>query len=214
MKQFYFLILSVVLFKGSFSAPVTTASSNGYRNSSSTWNLNRLPQVVIPVGKTVTISDDKVFKGFVYVKVYGLLKFQNNNSILGIDAPSIIKVFNRGEIVGGGSASQKIRMVTDKSISAKVVYYHIKEVGVDRKNSSTTIKSIKTNINYTYADIKIASVQNKVLLQFPKEIKGRMVVRSVSMNGVDQQTVDNALGRVVLNSKVKGNYVISVRPGS
>jgi hypothetical protein len=84
MKQFYFLILSVVLFKVSFSAPVITASSNGYWNSPATWNLNRLPlvgdSIVIPVGKTITISDDQTFKGFVYIKVYGLLKFQNNNS--------------------------------------------------------------------------------------------------------------------------------------
>lgn len=311
MKKFYFLILSVVLFNVSFSAPVITASSNGYWNSASTWNLNRLPQVgdtiMIPGGKTVTIKDDQDFKGFVYLKIQGLLKFENNNSTLSVDAPSIIVVFLSGEIKGGGSASQKIRYnnsiifdgndapimgpqmasassngftafsssplpvkfvgftitsknnsvliqwstseeinanmyeversedgsnwstiayvsamgnssalnnysYADKNVSAKVVYYRIKEVDIDGKNSYTIVKSIRTNITYTNADVKIASVQNKVLLQFPQEIKGSLVVRFVSMNGqlTDQQTINNPLGQVVLNSKVKGNYIISI----
>lgn len=104
---------------------------------------------------------------------------------------------------------------TDKNVSAKVVYYRIKEVDYDGKTNLTAIKSIKTNTIYTTADIKIASVQNKVLLQFPKEVKGNLVVRFVSMSGqiVDQQTINNPLGQVVLNSKVSGNYVISVSNG-
>lgn len=314
MKKFYFLILSVVLFNTSFSAPVITASSNGYWNSAATWNLNRLPQVgdtiVIPGGKTITINDDQNFKGFVYLQVRGILKFQNNNSTLSVDAPSVIMVFASGEIRGGGSPSQKIRYnnsiifdgndlsilgpqmasstsggfaffasstlpvkfigftvtsqnnnaliqwstseeinantyeversedgtswttiayvaaignssavnnysYTDKNITAKVFYYRVKEVDVDGKTSFTIIKSIKTSTTYTNADIKIASVQNKVLLQFPNEIKGSLTVRFVSMNGqvVDQQAINNPLGQVILNSKVTGNYVISVTNG-
>lgn len=311
MKKFYFLILSVVLFNVSFSAPVITASSNGYWNSTSTWNLKRLPQVgdtiIIPGGKTVTIKDDQDFKGFVYLKIQGVLKFENNNSTLSVDAPSIIVVFLSGEIKGGGSPSQKVRYnnstifdgndapimgpqmasasssgfvafassplpvkfvgftitsknnnvliqwstseeinanmyeversengsnwstiayvsalgnssalnnysYTDKNIAAKVVYYRIKEVDIDGKTSTTVIKSIKTNTSYTNTDIKIASVQNKVLLQFPNEIKGSLTIRFVTVNGqiVDQQTINNPLGQVVLNSKVKGNYIISI----
>lgn len=314
MKKFYFIILSVVLFNTSFSAPVITASSNGYWNSAATWNLNRLPQVgdtiVIPGGKTVTINDDQNFNGFVYLKISGVLKFQNNNSTLSVDAPSVLMVFPGGQIAGSGSPSQKIRYnnstifdgndavivgpqmassssggftsfvssplpvkfigftvtsqnnnaliqwstseeinantyeiersengtswttiayvaaignssavnnysYTDKSIVAKVVYYRIKEVDIDGKTSLTAIKSIKANVTYTNADIKIASIQNKVLLQFPNQIKGSLTVRFVSMSGqlVDQQTINNPLGQVVLSSKVTGNYVISVTNG-
>jgi hypothetical protein len=314
MKKFYFLILSVVLFNVSFSAPVITASSNGYWNSTATWNLNRLPQVgdtiIIPGGKTITINNDQDFNGFVYLKVIGTLKFQNNSSTLSVDAPSVIIIYSGGQIAGGGSPSQKIRYnnsiifdgndapitgpqmasatsggfsafassplpvkfigfavtsqnnnvliqwstseeinanmyeversedgsswstiayvsaignssavnnysYTDKNITAKVVYYRIKEVDIDGKTSTTAIKSIKSNVTYTNADIKIASVQNKVLLQFPNEIKGSLTVRFVSMTGqlVDQQTINNPLGQVVLSSKVTGNYVISVTNG-
>lgn len=314
MKKFYLFILSVVLFNVSFSAPVITVTSNGYWNSIATWNLNRLPQVgdtiVIPGGKTVTINDDQNFNGFIYLKVLGTLKFQNNNSTLSIESPSVIMVIYGGEISGAGSPSQKIRYnnsiifdgndtpilgpqiasastngftafassplpvkfvgftvtsknnnaliqwstseeinantyeversadgsnwttiayVTaignssavsnysfiDKNLSAKIVYYRIKEVDLDGKTTRTAIKSIRTDVISTASNIKIASIQNKVLLQFPQEIKGGLVVRFVSMNGqlVDQQTINNPVGQIVLNSKVTGNYVISVSNG-
>lgn len=115
----------------------------------------------------------------------------------------------------GNSSTLNNYSYTDKNISAKVVYYRVKEVDVDGKTSFTVIKSIKSNVSNTPADIKIASIQNKVLLQFPQEFKGSLVVRFVSMNGqlVDQQTIHNPLGQVVLNSKVTGNYVISITNG-
>jgi hypothetical protein len=258
----------------------------------------------------VTIDDDQNLNGFVYLKINGKLTFQNNNSTLNLGSDAIIIIYSSGQILGGGSASQKIRLngtsifqgsdapvngpqmasatssgfsafassplpvkfvgftvtsqnsntliqwstseevnanmyeversedgsswstiayisamgnssalnnysYTDKNISSKVVYYRIKEVDIDGKASFTVIKSIKTNIAYTNTEVKIASIQNKVLLQFPQEIKGNLVVRFVSMNGqlLDQQTINNPVGQIVLNSKVTGNYVISVTNG-
>jgi hypothetical protein len=314
MNKFYLIAAFILCFNFSFANSVITASSNGYWKSAATWNLNRLPKVgdtiIIPGGKTVIINDDQNFNGFVYLKVLGVLQFQNNNSTLSVDAPSVIMVYPTGEIIGGGSPSQKIRYAhsiifdgndaaiigpqlasatsggfvafadsplpvkfvgftvtltnnnaliqwstseeinanmyeversedgsnwttiayvaaignssvvnnysyTDKNVPAKVVYFRIKEVDYDGKTNLTAIKSIKTNTTYTTADIQIASVQNKVLLQFPKEVKGNLVVRFVSLSGqiVDQQTINNPLGQVVLNSKVSGNYVISVSNG-
>lgn len=314
MKKFYFLILSVVFFNTSFSAPVITALSNGYWNSPATWNLNRLPQVgdtvVIPSTSTITINDDQNFNGFVYIAISGTLKFMNNNSTLSVNAPSVIMVLYGGQIVGGGSPSQKIRYdnaaifdgnnaaivgpqvasatsvgfsafgssplpvkfigftvsaqnnnalvqwstseeqnanvyeversenganwttiayvtamgnssavnnysYTDKNISAKVFYYRVKEVDNDGKTFLTAIRSVKPSGTYSNADIKIASIQNKVLLQFPNEIKGGLTVRFVSLSGqvVDQQSIMNPFGQVVLNPKVTGNYVIAVTNG-
>lgn len=313
MKKFYLFLVLVVLYNISFSAPVITASSNGDWNSTATWNLNRLPKVgdtiVIPGGKTVTINDDQNFNGFVYLKISGVLKFQNNNSTLSVDAPSVLIVYPGGQIAGGGSPSQKIRYnnstifdgndaaivgpqmassssggfsafassplpvkfvgftvtrknsdafiqwstseevsadmyqversldgsnwntiayvaavgnssslnnysFTDKNVSAKIVYYRIKEVDVDGKTTYTAIKSIKSE-SASGAEIKIAGISNKVLLQFPEEIKGNLLVRFVSKSGqvVDQQTINNPVGQVVLNSKFTGNYIIAVSNG-
>lgn len=313
MKKFYLFLILVVLYNISFSAPVITASSNGYWNSAATWNLNRLPKVgdtiIIPGGKTVTIDDDQNFNGFVYLKITGTLKFQKNNSTLSVDGPSVILVNPGGQISGGGSPSQKIRYnnsiifdgndaaivgpqmasafsggfsafgssplpvkfvgftvtqkdndaliqwstseeisadmyqversidgtnwstiayvaavgnssslnnysFTDKNVSAQVVYYRIKEVDVDGKTVYTAIKSIKLE-SASASEIKIAGISNKVLLQFPREIKGNFIVRFVSKSGqvVDQQTINNPVGQVVLNSKVAGNYIISVSNG-
>jgi hypothetical protein len=313
MKKFYLLIFLVALFNIAFAAPVITASSNNYWNLTSTWNLNRLPQagdtIVIPAGITVTINDDQSFSSFVYIKVLGNLKFQNNNSTLSVITPSVIMVLTGGKITGGGSASQKIRFdnsaiftgdevpvigpqlasiatngftpfflsplpvkfigftltrksndvliqwstseeakaymyevehstdganwntiayvaavgnssginnysFTDKNISSKTVYYRVKEVDIDGKENYTSIKSIKSETSSS-TEINIAGIQNKVLMQFPQQIKGNLLVRFISASGqiIDQQNINNPVGQVVLNSKVTGNYIISISNG-
>lgn len=102
----------------------------------------------------------------------------------------------------------------DKNISAKIIYYRIKQIDADGSSTLTTIKSIRTD-NTSSSEIKIASIQSKVLLQFPKQVKGNILVRFVSMSGqvVDQQSINNPVGQVVLNSKLTGTYVISVSNG-
>ena len=113
MKKLYLLVLSIVFYNIAFSAPIITAITNGNWNTSATWNLNRLPKVgdtiIIPSNKTVIITDDINFNGFVYVKILGDLLFQNNNSTLSVSDPSIIMVYPNALISGSGSASQKIR---------------------------------------------------------------------------------------------------------
>jgi hypothetical protein len=115
--------------------------------------------------------------------------------------------------VGNSSATNNYSF-TDKNISAKVVHYRIKEVDVDGKTVYTAIKSIKSE-TASVAEIKIAGFANKVLLQFPQEIKGNLTVRFVSRSGqvVDQQVINNPVGQVVLNSKITGNYIIAVSNG-
>jgi len=104
---------------------------------------------------------------------------------------------------------------TDKNITAKVVYYRVKQVDIDGSFTYTSVKSIKNDVVPTNADIRIASVQNKVLLQFPQEIEGTVVVRFVSLSGqvLDQQIVTRAIGQVVLTPKSSGNQIISVSNG-
>jgi hypothetical protein len=314
MKKVYLIALATILtLNFSFAAPVIKAVANGYWGSANTWDLSRLPRVgdtiIISAGRTVAINDDQDLNGFVYIKVFGKINFQNNNSTLNLGNTATVIVYNNGVIVGGGSASQKIRIgndqvykgneadvvgpemanastngfvsfsqstlpvkfvgftltkknadmfiqwstaeelnadmyelersydgsnwntiayiaaignssdlnnysYSDKNITSKVVYYRVKQVD---KNGSFTYTSIKSMKNETaiVSDIKIASVQNKVLLQFPIEIKGSVVVRFVNLNGqvIDQQTINQPIGQVVLNTKVKGNHIVSVSNG-
>lgn len=311
MKKFYFLlVLTVVVFNISFSAPVIKSIASANWATASAWDLNRLPQIgdtiEVEAGNTITVNTDIAVNGGVFVKIYGTVSFQNNNSTISLADPSKIIVYEGGKIVGV-SASEKLRIAgnivfqgnipvygpmiassttkgftafsstplpvkfvgftvsrksndvlvqwstsqevnadhfqversldgtnwnsigsvtaagnsvitnnysfTEKNISAKIVYYRIKEVDFDGTFALTPVKSIKAEANLS--DIRIASIQNKVLLQFSQEVKGNVVVRFVSQNGqvVDQQTINNPFGQVVLNSKVTGNYIISLSNG-
>lgn len=313
MKKPILLVLSIVFCNIVFSAPIIKAIANGNWNTTSTWSLNRLPKVgdtiIIPASKTVTINDDESFNGFVYIQVYGRLFFQNNNSTLRVNDPSVIMVYPNALISGSGSASQKIRYnnsiifdgsdapiigpqmasatsngftsfafsalpvkfigftltgqnnnvliqwstseevnadtyeverstngvtwsaiayvpatgnssavnnysYTDKNNSAAIVYYRIKEIDLGGKETYTSIKSIRPGASLA-KEIKIAGMQNKVLLQFPQQIKGDIAIRFISAGGqvVDQQNIKNPVGQVVLNAKVTGNYIISVSNG-
>jgi len=313
MKRLYLLVCSIILFNICFSAQSISACANGYWSSASTWNLNRVPQIgdtiMIPLGKTVIIDDDENFQGFVYLKIFGKLIFQENNSTLNVDAPSIIAVFPDAMILGNGSPSQKIRYdnsiifkgnnsvlgpqmatatsngftpfafsplpvkfidftvtlqnknvliqwstseemnaaiyeverstngvnwntiayvaaignssvvnkyaFTDKTLSSNLAYYRIKEVDVDGRTAFTSVKSIMADDRSGISDIQIASASNKLLLQFPQPIRGKVTVRFVSLSGqvVDQQMINDPAGQVILNSKFSGNYIISISNG-
>jgi hypothetical protein len=314
MKKFYLLVLSVVLLSiSSFSAPIIKSVSDGYWNQASNWDLNRLPQIgdtiVISAGTVITLNDDQNLNGSAYMKIYGELTFQKNNSTLNLGNNSTVIVYAAGEISGGGSASQKLKLngvgifqgndvpvfgpqmastssysfsslafsplpvkfvgftvtrksndaliqwstseetgaemyqversadgtnwntiayvaangngsavnnysFTDKNISGKIIYYRVKEVDFSGKAAYTSIRSIKSEAAVSN-EIKIAAIQNKVLLQFDQEVKGSLTVRFVSVSGqiADQQIINNPVGQVVLNSKVAGNYIISVSNG-
>lgn len=115
----------------------------------------------------------------------------------------------------GNSSSTNNYSFVDKSLSSKINYYRIKEVDADGKANFTSVQCIKTEMTTVASDIKIASIQNRVLLQFPQQVKGNLMVRFISLNGqiVDQQSINNPVGQIVLNSKVTGNYIISVSNG-
>lgn len=317
MNKFYLSFALILCFNFAFSAPVIKSVKDGYWNQASTWNLNRLPQVgdtiVIVAGNTIAVNNDISFNSATFLKVFGKLTFENNNSTLSLSNGSFIWVFSGAVVMGGGSASQKLRLdgtaifkgndepvygpmmasassngfatmanaapialpvkfvgftvtksnnnalvqwsttqevnanmyeversvdgsnwstiayvaamgnssatnnysYTDKNISVKVVYYRIKEVDMNGNTSLTSIKSVRADMIVASSDIRIAAVQNKVLLQFPQQVSGNVVVRFVSTNGqvVDQQSINNPVGQVVLNSKVTGNYIISISNG-
>lgn len=115
----------------------------------------------------------------------------------------------------GNSTGLNHYSFTDKNISAKIIYYRIKEVDFDGSTSFTSVKSVKTDGSSLASDIKIASVPNKVILLFPKQVKGNIMVRFISAGGqiMEQQVINNPVGQVVINSRVKGNCIISLSNG-
>lgn len=114
----------------------------------------------------------------------------------------------------GNSTDLNSYSFTDRKITGKIIYYRIKQVDKNGEFTYTPVQVIK-NESVLVSDIRISSMHGKVLLQFPSEIKGSLVVRFVSLSGqvVDQQTISQPVGQVVLNSKVTGNYIISVSNG-
>jgi hypothetical protein len=110
MRNIYTLLVFCLFCATSFATPVIKAKANAYWNTTTTWDLNRMPKsgdtINIPKGVTVVINDDEVITGSVYIKVEGVLNFEENNSTLKIGSGTIEVA--GGFINGGGSASQKI----------------------------------------------------------------------------------------------------------
>lgn len=102
---------------------------------------------------------------------------------------------------------------TDKNAVTKPVYYRIKQVDVDGKFTYTAIKSITVDYN---SQVSVAAIQNKVVLQFPQEIKTGVFVRIVSLGGqvISEQRIEQAFGQIILRTNVKGNYIVSVSNGN
>jgi hypothetical protein len=114
----------------------------------------------------------------------------------------------------GNSNNMNNYSYTDKSVGSRTVYYRVKQVDRDGKYSYTSVRSIKADASNV--DIKVASAQNRLVLQFPQEIKSGVSVRLVSLNGqvVKEQRIEQAIGQVIMNIGVKGNYVVSVTNGN
>ena len=314
MNKFYLTVLFVLSFSLSFSAPIIKSINNGNWSQPSTWSLNRIPQsgdtIVIATGNVITINDDETLNTASFLKVYGKLSFQNNNSTLSLADNSFVWVF-AGGMIQGVSASEKLRLngviifsgnadpvygpvmasVTsngfaamvnsssivlpvkfidftvslknndaiiqwstsgevsvdryeiessidginwtyvssmyangndqqndytyiDKKIASNFMYYRVKEVDVNGNASFTSTSSIRLNATAAL-NVAIASVSNKLLLQFRSTVKGNVVVRFVNISGqvLDQQTISNPAGQIVMNTNVKGNCVVSISNG-
>jgi protein involved in ribonucleotide reduction len=192
---------SYVFYLGTIDGPVVGTSS-GFTGFS--------PLPVKFVGFTVTHKNNDALIQWSTSNETNANSYEIERSLDGNNWNTIAYV-----IAVGNSINVNNYSFTDKNLSAKIAYYRVKEVDFDGKTTITDIKSIKTDITSTIADIKISSIQNKVLLQFPLQVQGNLIVRFVSLNGqiVDQQNINNPVGQVVLNSKVTGNYIISVSNG-
>ncbi|HWJ92521.1 MAG TPA: hypothetical protein VNR87_15495 [Flavisolibacter sp.] len=102
----------------------------------------------------------------------------------------------------------------DRNNFSATTYYRVKQVDIDGQFVYTPVKSVKGNDNP--GDIRIASVESNILLQFPEKINGSVMVRVIAMNGqvVQQQTITRAIGEIIINTSFKGDCVVSVSNGN
>lgn len=111
----------------------------------------------------------------------------------------------------GNSSSLTNYTYDDKNVTAAVVYYRIRQVDINGQYLYTSIQSVKATA--AAADVKVAAISNRLVVQFPSQVKGAVEVRVVSLAGqvISKQVLRQPVGQVILNTPhVKGAYVISV----
>ena len=113
-------------------------------------------------------------------------------------------------LAAGNTTTVSNYSYTDKNNATKTVYYRIKQVDVDQRFIYTSVKVIKTEARGF--EVKVAAINNKVVLQFPEQVKNAVEVRLISLNGqvVSKQTFNQPMGQVIFNTNIKGNYIVSV----
>jgi len=114
----------------------------------------------------------------------------------------------------GNTNKVKDYSYTDHNFTAALGYYRIREVDMDGREMFTAIRTIRLETDLAPA-VQIASVQNRVLLQFPVPVKGSVLVQFIGINGqlVGQQVISNPVGQVILDPGVRGNYIVRLSKG-
>jgi hypothetical protein len=117
----------------------------------------------------------------------------------------------------GTSASLKSYAYTDRSATAPVLYYRIRQVDMDGRYLTTAIRTIK--MTDTDTRVKIAAGSNNSLyLHFSATVKGTVSVKVLSLSGqvVSQSLLSNPVGQqlIAVNSNLKGMYMVMVTDGN
>ncbi|HEX6333493.1 MAG TPA: T9SS type A sorting domain-containing protein [Flavisolibacter sp.] len=109
----------------------------------------------------------------------------------------------------GNSITMKYYSYTDKNITAAVVYYRIRQVDIDGRSTYTSIQSLKS---HAAQDVKVFATTNTIILQFTTEVKGKVQVQVMSLNGqvLNRQVLNNPAGQVTIPVALQGSYVVSV----
>jgi hypothetical protein len=112
----------------------------------------------------------------------------------------------------GTSQSVNNYSYTDRAVGSRVVYYRIKEVDLDGRFAITSIQSIKGRDSEM---IRVASMSNNIVLQFPGGINNAVSVRIVSLSGqiLKEKTINQPQGQVLVSTSIKGNYIVSISNG-
>jgi hypothetical protein len=102
----------------------------------------------------------------------------------------------------------------DKEKINGVSYYRVKQVDTDGHYTYTSIKSIRSDASIP--EIKISSVSGNLIVEFSKEIKGKLIAQLISFSGqvITQQAWYQPSGYIILKQQNhRGNYIVRVTNG-
>lgn len=181
------------------------ASGNGFRNASAI----ELP--VRFVAFNVALQGKNVLVEWTTAEESNSSSFEIQRSENGSDWNTVSSVS-----AAGNSTSLLKYSYTDKNITAKLVYYRVRQVDLDGKFIYTSVRAIKTQS--TTQEIKISSASsNSVYVHFSEQVNDNVIVRLTSLNGAvaGQQILSNPVGQVLIPAKssLKGIYVVTVTNG-
>lgn len=115
----------------------------------------------------------------------------------------------------GNSTTSRTYSFTDKTATAQVEYYRIRQVDIDGEYSITPVRTIKNEAGSS--EITVNAISNSLYVHFPQQVNSSVIVSLVSMNGqvVSQSNLKTPVGQVVVpvKSEMTGIYVVSVTDG-
>ncbi|MFL5744709.1 MAG: T9SS type A sorting domain-containing protein [Niastella sp.] len=116
-------------------------------------------------------------------------------------------------MLGAGSSDNITQYsYTDKNMTAAVAYYRIRQVDIDGKYEYSTIKAIRSN--ETTQAAKIYASGNTVNIEFNQEIKNKVTIRIIDMNGqvIGQKDNQQASYRITMNmnNHITGMYIVQL----
>jgi hypothetical protein len=111
---YFFLLL--VSSQATIASTITAISSNGNWASSSTWDLNRIPNghdnVIIPNGKKVVVNSNLYnavpTRPKLHIDVYGVLELEGGSGQLNLECGSVLNVYGDGIIPNTGCNCNQI----------------------------------------------------------------------------------------------------------
>jgi hypothetical protein len=198
MKKLYSVIIVILTVTFTFANPVINSiTANGNWKNSSTWNLSRVPAdgdtVVIPTGKIVVIDNiQNLSTGFLYIKVYGVLKFSNGK--LWLNDNSVVIIFNGGSITGTGNSSETLRIGIVEKFSSGIDGT-LTISGFANKTTGTSPLGFNSSINILlpvkFVGFNVARQNNNVLVEWvtAEEMNSSYYEVQRSENGNDWNTI-------------------------
>lgn len=113
----------------------------------------------------------------------------------------------------GNSFSIQKYSYTDRSVSADVVYYRIRQVDIDARYDITAVRTVK--MQGGSLEVKISSgTANNFYMHFSEQVKSVVTVKILSKNGqvVDETKLSKPIGQqtVAVKNNLKGIYIVTV----
>ena len=149
-----------------------------------------------------------------YVQLTWTTTDEVNNSHFEIQRSNDARSWNSIGTVAAGTAAFNQYAFTDRSNqNGASVYYRLKQVDKDGQFLYSTVKTIHAGNTTAIANVYAASSQS-IAVEFNEQIKGKIIVRVVSVNGhsVVEKTFQEPAYRLLLAIPVapKGVYVVQL----